>query len=73
MNLLCGDCARSTGKPCQALRVPGKWRCKLHGGLSTGPWTAEGKRFISEAQKRRWSHCQCKWTEHAGRIRAVWR
>ena len=34
--------ARSTGKPCQA---PAGWngRCKLHGGLSTGPTTPEGK------------------------------
>lgn len=59
MKVTCGAYARSTGKPCQAPGVPGKKRCKLHGGLSTGPRTAEGKRRISEAQKRRWDRLQC--------------
>jgi hypothetical protein len=54
MKVTCGAYARSTGQPCQAPRVSGKRRCKLHGGFSTGPRTAEGKRRISEAQKRRW-------------------
>jgi hypothetical protein len=30
-------------------------RCPNHGGLSTGPKTAEGRRRISEAQRRRWA------------------
>jgi DNA invertase Pin-like site-specific DNA recombinase len=29
-------------------------RCRFHGGLSTGPRTAEGKARIAEAQRRRW-------------------
>ena len=29
--------------PCQKAALNGKTRCRLHGGLSTGPRTAEGK------------------------------
>lgn len=43
------------GTHCKALSVPGRRRCKLHGGLSTGPKTAEGRKRIAEAQQRRWS------------------
>jgi hypothetical protein len=32
----------------------GAWRCPLHGGLSTGPKTAEGKAKISAAARARW-------------------
>ena len=38
----CGAHARTTGKPCQA-KALANGRCKLHGGLSTGPRTMEGK------------------------------
>jgi len=38
----CGAFARSTGKPCR-MKALVNGRCKLHGGLSTGPKTAEGK------------------------------
>ena len=51
----CGAHARSTGRPCQAPVVPGKQRCKLHGGLSTGPKTVEGRTRIAEAQRKRWA------------------
>ena len=40
----CGAHARTTGQPCRAPRVPGKRRCRMHGGLSTGPKTIEGRR-----------------------------
>ena len=40
---ICGAYARSTGKPCQAPPVPGKRRCRRHGGLSCGPTTAAGR------------------------------
>ena len=36
----CG--ARTFDGPCQELPVPGKRRCRLHGGLSTGPRTRRG-------------------------------
>lgn len=31
------------GSPCRCKPVPGSKRCRLHGGLSTGPRTPEGK------------------------------
>jgi hypothetical protein len=31
-----------------------KARCRLHGGLSTGPKTKAGRERIAEAQRRRW-------------------
>jgi hypothetical protein len=31
------------GTPCQKAALKGKTRCRLHGGLSNGPWTPEGK------------------------------
>jgi hypothetical protein len=57
----CGARARSRGGlPCQAPPVldpetglPRNGRCKLHGGRSTGPRTAEGRQRIAEAQRRR--------------------
>jgi len=38
----CGAYARSTGLPCKAKALP-NGKCRNHGGLSTGPKTAEGK------------------------------
>jgi hypothetical protein len=32
----------------------GKARCRLHGGLSTGPKTEAGRARIAQAQRRRW-------------------
>jgi hypothetical protein len=32
-----------TGRPCRALGLEPSGRCKWHGGMSTGPRTAEGK------------------------------
>jgi hypothetical protein len=57
-------CGAKTGRgtPCQA---PAAWdkyrcgiangRCRMHGGLSTGPRTEEGLWRVSEAQKKRWA------------------
>ncbi len=42
------------GTPCAMPVVPGKIRCRLHGGLSTGPRTAEGRARIVAAQRARW-------------------
>lgn len=39
---LCGARTRAGGA-CAAKVVPGKRRCRLHGGLSTGPKTPEGR------------------------------
>ena len=42
MRVPCGGKRRRDGQPCEALSVPGKRRCRWHGGCSTGPRTAEG-------------------------------
>ncbi|WP_425311793.1 HGGxSTG domain-containing protein [Microvirga massiliensis] len=43
----------AAGQP-RGVRVePGKRRCRVHGGLSTGPRSSEGKARIAEAQRRR--------------------
>ena len=41
------------GTACQKPPIKGKRRCRLHGGLSTGPKTPEGKARISAAH---WKH-----------------
>ncbi len=40
--VICGARAKSTGKPCQA-KALANGRCKLHGGMSTGPRTEQGR------------------------------
>ena len=53
-NQRCGAQTRK-GTPCKAKALPGKTRCKFHGGMSTGPKTAEGRQKIADAQRRRWA------------------
>ena len=48
----CGAKTRK-GTACQKPPLNGKTRCRLHGGLSTGPRTAEGKARIAAAH---WKH-----------------
>ena len=50
----CGAFARSTGKPCAAPGNGRGGRCKLHGGMSTGPKTEQGRQRLREAMRRRW-------------------
>ncbi len=50
---ICG--ARTKDGVCMEAPVPGKTRCRLHGGLSTGARTAEGLKRISEANKAKWA------------------
>ena len=40
------------GTACQKPPIKGKTRCRLHGGLSSGPRTAEGKARITAAHFR---------------------
>lgn len=40
---VCGAKRRRDGESCQGRPVPGKLRCKWHGGCSTGPRTPDGK------------------------------
>ena len=49
---LCGARKRKGGQ-CRAKAVEGRERCRLHGGLSTGAKTAEGRARISESNRRR--------------------
>ena len=48
----CGAKTRR-GTACQKPPLAGKTKCRLHGGLSTGPRTAEGKARIAAAH---WKH-----------------
>ena len=49
------SCALDRSQSGTGLRVEfGKARCRLHGGLSTGPKTEAGRARIAEAQRRRW-------------------
>jgi len=50
----CGARTRQ-GRPCLRRPVKGNRRCPNHGGLSTGPRTAEGRARISAVQKKRWA------------------
>lgn len=43
------------GRPCRMASEPGRRRCRFHGGLSTGPRTAEGRARVAEAQRARWA------------------
>jgi hypothetical protein len=43
MHATCGARSKRTGRPCPLAPVPGKTRCKWHGGASTGPRTEAGK------------------------------
>ena len=52
--VICGARTRK-GTPCKARAVPGKKRCRFHGGFSTGPKTPEGRERIAEAQRTRWA------------------
>ena len=47
----CGAKTRR-GTPCQAPAM-GNGRCRMHGGLSTGPRTPEG---LACSQRARWKH-----------------
>lgn len=49
---LCGAKTRAGGT-CRAKAVSGKKRCRLHGGLSTGPKTGEGRAKIATSNLRR--------------------
>lgn len=54
VRVICGARMRD-GTACRSKSEPGKSRCRLHGGLSTGPTTNEGIERIREAQRRRWA------------------
>lgn len=52
MHTTCNALSHTTGEPCKLAPVPGKARCKFHGGKSTGPRTEEGKQAARENGKK---------------------
>jgi hypothetical protein len=53
----CGARTRAGGT-CKAPAVWGKERCRMHGGLNTGPKTAEGRARCAAAAIKRWQAWQ---------------
>ncbi len=73
----CGAETRS-GVPCAKFPVEGKRRCRLHGGLSTGPKTPEGRAAISAANTKHgcyknWREKRAKEKYYRGEIKRVMR
>src|SRR5579872_4809459 len=58
----CGARRHKDGLPCRVKLEPGRKRCRVHGGWSTGPRTPEGKErsriAAREALERRWARWQ---------------
>lgn len=50
---ICGA-RKKTGELCLGHPVPGRRRCKFHGGLAFGPTTAEGRQRITDGLRRYW-------------------
>lgn len=50
-----GPCGAKTrkGTPCRCQCLPGRSRCRYHGGLSTGPKTLAGRAAIAASNRRR--------------------
>jgi DNA-binding XRE family transcriptional regulator len=66
----CGARTRR-GTPCAAKAIPGKHRCKHHGGMSTGPRSQQGRERIAAAQRKRWLKWQIlRQVEHRRRLRS---
>ena len=69
VHLQCGAKTRK-GTACKCKKLPGKNRCKFHGGMSTGPRTEEGKKRAAEnlvkaravlaAKSPEWFHARAK-------------
>jgi hypothetical protein len=53
-SLPCGARTRA-GAPCKLTTIYKNGRCKLHGGLSTGPKSSEGVARALENLKKRWN------------------
>ena len=74
---LCGAKTRS-GTPCAKYPMNEKRRCRLHGGLSTGPKTAEGRARIAAAQLKHgryvnWREKQAKEKHYLAEIEQILR
>ena len=65
-----------SGKPCEKFPLVNKRRCRLHGGLSTGPKTVEGKERIAAANTKHgryvnWRQKRAKEKYYLGEIKRV--
>ena len=74
-NPLCGAKTRS-GKPCEKFPLASKRRCRLHGGLSTGPKTEAGRAAIAAAHYKHgryvnWREKRAKEKYYLGEIKRV--
>ena len=72
---LCGAKTRS-GAPCAKYPLASKHRCRLHGGLSTGPKTVTGRAAISAANTKHgryknWREKQAKERYYRDEIKRV--
>ena len=73
----CGAKTRS-GAPCAKFAMEDKRRCRLHGGLSTGPKTPAGRAAISAANTKHgryknWREKQAKERYYQGEVKRVMR
>ena len=55
------------GTPCQNPVVTGRNRCRMHGGASTGPRTAEGKARVAAANTKHGRRSAA----HVEKVRAI--
>ena len=74
-NPLCSAKTRS-GKPCEKFPLAGKRRCRLHGGLSTGPKTEAGRAAIAAANTKHsryvnWREKRAKEKYYLGEVKRV--
>ena len=68
--LRCGARTRSADRhPCRAHPVKGKRRCRMHGGLSTGPRTPEG---LERSRRANWKHGRYSREALEAKRRANW-
>ena len=54
IGLTCGARTRA-GTPCKLSAIYMNGRCKLHGGMSAGPTSDEGRERCREAARKRWA------------------
>ncbi|MFP6705692.1 MAG: HGGxSTG domain-containing protein [Alphaproteobacteria bacterium] len=55
------------GTPCQKVALKGKKRCRLHGGLSTGPRTPDGETRVIEAHTKHGRRSK----DHVARVKTI--
>ena len=68
----CNAWSRSARRHCRAKALPGKTKCRHHGGLSTGPKTPEGKVRAKEARAAGSRAAWARWRAEVG-LPQTWR